>query len=217
MKESHLEFFKNFFSSTYTDEIEYVINNKIFYVRKNIIFGDIHNKKYPLIVLGDNIWVNFENDSMHYFKIMLPYLIKLNVDFFYLTYEIFQQYPCSFLTTTSSISYFKTIFNNIYMKDSGYNNGNTNYYDHYRYYNNKNKLNNYFIRNNFNWKDPLYRLIENQNNRHNYLDMLNSYINKDEIEYEIGEYDKFLRVNKLNDIMKWFDSDEFNDKPLAIE
>lgn len=209
MIECHLEFFRSFFNNTQT-VTEYKINNHKFYINKNIMFCEIYNMKYPLIVVGDDIWINFENDAMKYFKIILPYILELKIDFFYLTYQLFQEYPNKFFTTTTMYNYFITIYDIIFIRDRRYNNGNNNYYNHDIFYINKNKLLKFFQNHNFNWREPLYRLIEKNDKRDRYLVMLDMYIKKDECEYEIGEYDKFLRKNKLNEMMKILESDEFN-------
>lgn len=213
MKECHLDFFKSFFDiSNNNVETEYIINSHTFYIKQNIMFCHIHNMKYPLIVIGDYIWINFENDAMKYFKIILPYLLELKIDFFYLTYHIFQEYPTKFFTTTTTYNYFDTIYRNIFLHDKYYNNGNNHMYNHYVYYNNKNKLIKFFEKHNFNWKVPLYKLIEIYDKRDSYFRMINNYIRNsdDAIAHEMGEYDKYLRTNKLNEMMKMFESDEFN-------
>lgn len=204
-----VNFFKSFFDGvSHTDTIR--INTVNFYKNDNIIYFEHLDRKFEIFFKGELYnCVVFSTYTIKAYQIILPYLMELKIKYYYITASAVDNYPNDFFDIVESRRYYKK---NVYLhdiysaiiiyKDSDYNIATNSYlYDHYVKYNNKNKKIQKFEKMGYDWREPVFRYIFDNDLRPNLEKFLKNYFRHPINEAEMALYDNWLRSNKLKELL----------------
>jgi len=207
----------NFFSDNVLEE-NITINNMFFYKKKNIIYFKHLERNFELLFRGDSYnYIVFAKYTIKAFQSILPYLIKLNIKFYYVNAEDISNYPNDILNINNDVEvyqrysrcnrYLNSLYDAIYMyRESDYNTTNiTNspFWEHYVKYNNKNKKIKKFESLFFEWREPIYRYILDTDNRSLLEKFYKKYFRSEISDYEMSKYDLWVRGNAIKELLAY--------------